>query len=272
MLLENGRKPFSGFAGRTISRYIKSVLFALSVLFVIGCAALVVSEFDFSGESRVYAVDTSSEGSGRAQQFQTGLMAVVSGVEDMEQYSDATRLLDVADANEEVLAGLGKVDRRQLYRTSISEGMKAAESLGYYAQQTVYEHQMSSDEYYTLLQIVEAEATGGDMMSKMMVAGVVLNRVRDPHFPDTISDVVWQDSQFQPTQDGRIHSVSVTDSTVEAVERVLQGEDYSQNALFFVARDSAEQTNLEWFDSSLIWLFEYGGHDYYTFKEYVDNI
>lgn len=272
MLLKNGRKPDFGFAGRTISRYIRHVLLALNVLFVIGCTAFVVSEIDSSGESRVYAVDTSSEGSGRAQQFQTGLMAVMNGVENMEQYSDATRLLDVADANEEVLAGLGKVDRRQLNRTSIAEGMKAAEGLGYYAQQTVYENQMSSDEYYTLLQIVEAEATGGDMMSKMMVAGVVLNRVRDPHFPDTISDVVWQDSQFQPTQDGRIHSVSVTDSTVEAVERVLQGEDYSQGALFFVARDSAEQTNLEWFDSSLVWLFEYGGHDYYTFKDYVDNI
>ncbi len=33
---------------------------------------------------------------------------------------------------------------------------------------------MSGEEYYTLLQIVEAEATGGDVMSKMMVAGVVL--------------------------------------------------------------------------------------------------
>ena len=86
MLLKNGRKPDFGFAGRTISRYIRHVLLALNVLFVIGCTAFVVSEIDSSGESRVYAVDTSSEGSGRAQQFQTGLMAVMNGVENMEQY------------------------------------------------------------------------------------------------------------------------------------------------------------------------------------------
>lgn len=100
--------------------------------------------------------------------------------------------MSVANANEEVLAGLSKVDERQMHRVSITEGTEVAGELGYYAQQAVYENQMSSDEYHTLLQIVEAEATGGDIMSKMMVAGVVLNRVRDSHFPDTICEVVWQ--------------------------------------------------------------------------------
>ena len=61
----------------------------------------------------------------------------------------------------------------------------------------------------------------------------------------------------------------MTDSTVEAVERVLQGEDYSQGALFFLARGSAESQNADWFDSSLAKLFEYGGHEYYTYQEYV---
>ena len=61
----------------------------------------------------------------------------------------------------------------------------------------------------------------------MMVAGVVLNRVRDSHFPDTIQEVVWQKDQFQPTSDGRIYSCTVTDSTTEAVDRVLAGEDVS---------------------------------------------
>ena len=64
---------------------------------------------------------------------------------------------------------------------------------------------------------------------------------------------------------------TVTDSTIEAVERVLQGEDYSQGALFFFARDSAEAQNINWFDSSLMQVFEYGGHEYFTYKEYVNN-
>ena len=34
-------------------------------------------------------------------------------------------------------------------------------SIGYYAQQKVLENQMDGNDYYTLLQIVEAESTGG---------------------------------------------------------------------------------------------------------------
>ena len=233
--------------------------------------AFVISEVDTSGHGRVYAVDSSDEGNGRAQQFQAGLMGLISGVAYMEQYSDAARFVSVADANENVLAGVRGLDRRVIRRASIEEGTRIASELGYYAQQTVYENQMSQDDYYTLLHIVEAEATGGDMESKMIVAGVVLNRVRDSHFPDTIYDVVWQEAQFQPTSDGRIYSCEVTDSTVEAVDRVLQGEDYSQGALFFFARDSADTSSARWFDSSLVRLFEYGGHEYFTFEDYVSN-
>lgn len=272
MLLQNGTKSFIDFTRRIICRYILDIALILAGAFMVGSIAFVISEFDTTGHGRVYAVNSSAEEDGRGQQAQMGLMGVVNGVADMERYSDATRLVSVAGANEGVLAGVSGVDRRAIHRNTIEAGTKVASELGYYAQQAVYDNQMSSDEYYTLLQIVEAEATGGDVTSKMMVAGVVLNRVRDSHFPDTIYEVVWQNEQFQPTSDGRIYSCSVTESTIEAVERVLQGEDYSQGALFFVARNSAESANVSWFDSSLVKLFEYGGHEYFTFKEYVDNV
>ncbi len=272
MLLQNGTKSISDFTRRTIYRYILNLALILAGIFMVGSMAFVIFRFDTTGHGRVYAVNSSAEEDGRVRQAQVGLMGVVNGVADMERYSDAARLVGVADTGEGVLAGIRGVARRAVHRNAIGAGTKVASELGYYAQQAVYDNQMSSDEYYTLLQIVEAEATGGDITSKMMVAGVVLNRVRDSHFPDTIYEVVWQSEQFQPTSDGRIYSCSVTESTVEAVERVLQGEDYSQGALFFVARNSAESTNMSWFDSSLVKLFEYGGHEYFTFKDYVDNV
>ena len=271
MLLVNGRKSVSDFKRRAVIRWLGNAALMLLGVILVGGVSLVISEFDTHGHSRVYAVDSFSSGEGSAKQVQAGLMGVVNGVAHMEQYSDATRLLRASDANEEVLAGISGVDRRVIHQKTFEKGTLKASELGYYAQQTVYENQMSSDDYYTLLQIVEAEATGGDITSKMIVAGVVLNRVRDSHFPDTIYEVVWQENQFQPTADGRIYSCTVTDSTIEAVERVLQGEDYSQGALFFFARDSAEAQNINWFDSSLMQVFEYGGHEYFTYKEYVNN-
>lgn len=271
MLFVNGPKSFADFKEHIILRYVRTVALLLIGVLVTGSIAMVISEFDIHGHGRVYAV-TSSEGEGGTQQqFQTGLLGVVNGVRDMEEFSDDARMICVADANEEVLAGVSGLDRRIIHREAIGQGTGKAAELGYYAQQIVLDNQMSSDEYYTLLRIVEAEATGGDVISKMMVAGVVLNRVKDSHFPDTIYEVVWQKEQFQPTADGRIYSCEITDSTIEAVERVLQGEDYSQGALFFFARDSAEASNANWFDSSLAWLCEYGGHEYFTYKDYVNN-
>lgn len=269
MQLQKAMKSVTVFMKRIICRYVGNAALALMGLCVLVSMSEVVSDFDTKGHGKVYAVDFSADAQSGKQEFQSGLMGVLNGVADMERYSDATRLLDVADTNEEVLAGVGKVNRRAIHRNSIGESTKIAGQVGYFAQQAVYENQMSEEDYYSLLQIVEAEATGGDTMSKMMVAGVVLNRVRDDHFPDKIYDVIWETEQFQPTQDGRISSVTVTEETQEAVDRVLQGEDYTQGALFFFSREDADADNVTWFDSSLVKIFEYGGHEYFTFKDYV---
>ena len=50
----------------------------------------------------------------------------------------------------------------------------------------------TEEDYNNLLRIVEAEATGGDVLSKMMVANVIINRVKHPYFPNTVSEVVFQ--------------------------------------------------------------------------------
>lgn len=121
-----------------------------------------------------------------------------------------------------------------------------------------------------LERIVEAEATGEDLKGKILVANVVLNRVVNECFPDTVKDVVFQKSgshvQFSPTADGRFETVTVSEETKKAVKSALAGEDYSMGALFFSARSKADPTNMSWFDTNLKWLFAYGGHEFYTFK------
>lgn len=123
----------------------------------------------------------------------------------------------------------------------------------------------SEEDYSNLLKIVEAEATGGDVLSKIMVANVIINRVKNTCFPNTVTDVVFQGNgeQFSPVADGRFYTVTVTDSTVEAVNRALMGEDYSQGALFFAAVHCV--TPDCWHVNNLTRLFEYGGHIYFTF-------
>ncbi len=121
----------------------------------------------------------------------------------------------------------------------------------------------SEEDYNNFLRIVEAEATGGDIKSKILVANVVINRVKRADFPNTVTEVIFQGNgeQFQPVMDGRFYTVTVTESTVEAVDRALYGEDYSQGATFFASVAYAGEGS--WHARSLRRLFEYGGHVYF---------
>lgn len=126
---------------------------------------------------------------------------------------------------------------------------------------------LSEQDKKVLLRIVEAEATGEDIKGKMLVANVILNRVSDEEFPDNVTDVVFQNKggkyQFSPISDGRYWDVTISEDSKEAVERVLNGEDSSEGALYFMARKYADPENVRWFDSDLTWLFQHGVHEFF---------
>lgn len=128
--------------------------------------------------------------------------------------------------------------------------------------------EITQKEYENLLRIVEAEAGGEDIKGKMLVANVVLNRVEDHRFPDTVSEVIFQEVngrfQFSPIEDGRFYEVKISAETVEAVQHVLMGEDNSKGALYFASRKSADPTLMKWFDENLNRLFVYGGHEFFS--------
>lgn len=129
-------------------------------------------------------------------------------------------------------------------------------------------YEVSEEDYDSLLRLVEAEASGEDIKGKILVANVVLNRVASSAFPDTIKEVIYQKqngrAQFSPVATGKIDRVTVSDETVEAVNRALCGEDESEGALYFVAPACASAENHGWFKQNLTLLFSYNGHEFYT--------
>lgn len=128
-------------------------------------------------------------------------------------------------------------------------------------------YNLKREDYEALLRIVEAEAGSEDETGKMLVAGVVMNRVENKRFPNTVEEVVFQNEkgtyQFSPVANGTYHTVVISDETIEAVNRVLEGEDITQGALYFAAREYADSENMEWFDCSLEKLFSHGGHEFF---------
>lgn len=126
---------------------------------------------------------------------------------------------------------------------------------------------LSARDKKVLERIVEAEAGDQDVMGRMLVANVVLNRVRNKEFPDNVKDVVFEHRgchyQFSPAGSGSIHRVTVSKTTKKAVKRVLNGEDESRGALYFVQRNIANKNSLSWFDRDLTRLFKHGCHTFY---------
>lgn len=79
-----------------------------------------------------------------------------------------------------------------------------------------------------------AEAEGECEQGQRLVIDSVLNRVDDPHFPNTITDVIWQKNQYAGMYGDRITRCYIMDELVALVEEELANRtDY--NVIFFNA-------------------------------------
>lgn len=83
-----------------------------------------------------------------------------------------------------------------------------------------------------LAKLVYCESRGEPFTGKVAVASVVLNRVTNPKFPDTIEKVVFQKNAFSCVINGKL--VAKPDqSCYDAVYEAIRGKDPTNDALFF---------------------------------------
>lgn len=114
-----------------------------------------------------------------------------------------------------------------------------------------------------LERIVEAEAGDQDLKGRILVANVIMNRVKSKHFPNSVRGVVFAHRQFSPIQNGSYYRVHVSGKTKKAVQKAVKGEDYSRGALYFMCRRASSPSNVAWFDRALTKVKEYGCHEFF---------
>lgn len=83
-----------------------------------------------------------------------------------------------------------------------------------------------------MAKLVSAESRGEPYKGKVAVASVVLNRTMDPHFPNTIREVIFQKNAFSCVKNGKINAVADQDC-YNAVYDAIKGADPTNDALFF---------------------------------------
>ena len=118
-------------------------------------------------------------------------------------------------------------------RVKAEEEAKRQEELQKAFENSLSASGMSTDDFNSLCKIVQAEAGHEPTDGKIMVANVVLNRVRSPHFANSISAVLASPGQFGPISNGSFASAVPNADTVNAVKSAIAGTDLSNGALYF---------------------------------------
>lgn len=90
-----------------------------------------------------------------------------------------------------------------------------------------------TDEQLNLLsKLIAAEARGESYEGQVAVAAVVLNRVQDERFPDSIEGVIYQKNAFSVVKNGYIYE-NATEESYKAAKDALYGNDPTNNAIYF---------------------------------------
>ncbi|KAA0549983.1 cell wall hydrolase [Bacillus sp. BGMRC 2118] len=92
--------------------------------------------------------------------------------------------------------------------------------------------EITTQEKQLLARLVHAEAEGEPYAGKVAVAEVVLNRVEDEQFPDTVEEVIYEKNAFEPVQNQSIQQPA-SQEAVNAVDDALKENPDESDALYF---------------------------------------
>jgi len=90
----------------------------------------------------------------------------------------------------------------------------------------------TSNDVYLLARIISAEARGEPYKGQVAVGAVVLNRVKHPSFPNTISGVIYQNGAFTALVDGQ-YNQPIADSAYNAARDALNGWDPTGGCIYY---------------------------------------
>ena len=118
------------------------------------------------------------------------------------------------------------------------QGQAAEETEADNAQAAAQEVSVSTSDLDLMAAIIECEAGGESYEGKVGVGAVIMNRIRSGEFPNTLSEVIYQSGQFEPTWTGKLSSVlsrGASEACYAAAQDVFAGANTIGGRLFFHA-------------------------------------
>lgn len=90
----------------------------------------------------------------------------------------------------------------------------------------------SESDVYLLAKTIYAEGRGEPYVGQVAIGAVVMNRIKSPSFPNTVSGVVYQKHAFTAVSDGQIN-LTPNDTAMKAARDAMNGWDPSGGALYY---------------------------------------
>ena len=91
-----------------------------------------------------------------------------------------------------------------------------------------------------LARAINGEARGEPYEGQVAIGAVILNRVDDSRFPNTIAGVIYQSGAFTAVADGQINMAIAEGSTVlKAARDAMNGWDPTGGAIYYFNPDTA---------------------------------
>ncbi len=144
------------------------------------------------------------------------------------------RLKDLGYFNAEVTGYYGSITREAVRKFQADYGLAqtgevdstTADYLG------INLGSQSSNDLYLIAKCIYAEARGEPYVGKVAVGAVILNRVEDPNFPNTIYGVVYQPWAFTAVYDGQI-TLEPDAECYQAAQDAMNGWDPTYGCIYY---------------------------------------
>ena len=119
-------------------------------------------------------------------------------------------------------------------------GTKTLQAMGIYTSSNNSSTSTSanSSNLNLLARLVYGEARGEPYTGQVAVAAVVLNRVNNSNFPNTIAGVIYQSGAFTAVSDGQIN-LTPNSTATKAAQDALNGWDPSYGAIYYFNPNTA---------------------------------
>lgn len=110
----------------------------------------------------------------------------------------------------------------------------------YYTEKVQAASGTNTSDIQLLARAINGEARGEPYEGQVAVGAVILNRVKDSKFPNTIAGVIYEKGAFTAVADGQINKPIAEDSTVyKAARDALNGWDPTNGCIYYFNPDTA---------------------------------